>query len=157
MNLQSISLARPATPSSSRHAAGHHGGRGTLSFLGHFGGMVVAMMAGMAAFGMLLDVPRDSATELYVLLMAGSMSLPMVALMAWRRHSWRASAEMVAAMVVPPVALFPLLWAGVISGNMLVALQHGLMLPSMLAVMLVRRSEYGLPGRTPSRYEPGSA
>ena len=44
----------------------------------------------------------------------------------------------------PTVALFPLLWAGIISGGMLVGLGHVLMLPSMLAAMLYRRSDYGL-------------
>ena len=73
-----------------------------------------------------------------------SMTVAMVIWMRFRRHSSRATTEMAAAMVVPTVALFPLLWAGIISGGMLVGLGHVLMLPSMLAAMLYRRSDYGL-------------
>jgi hypothetical protein len=153
MNVQSIALTKPARPEPSVSVDHHHGRRGLLSFLGHFGEMVVAMMVGMAAFGMLLDIPSSPGTERYVLLMAGSMTVPMVALMLLRRHSWRASAEMAAVMVVPPVTLFPLLWAGFIPGDTVVELQHLLMLPSMLGLMLVRRAEYGLPGGTrPQRH-----
>jgi hypothetical protein len=154
MNVQSVALMKQARPEPSVSVDHHHGRRGLLPFLGHFAEMVVAMMAGMAAFGVLLDIPSSARTELYVILMAGSMTVPMVALMLLRRHSWRASAEMAAAMVVPPVTLFPLLWAGVIPGDAVVHLQHLLMLPSMLGLMLVRRAEYGLPGGTRPQHQP---
>lgn len=152
MNSQSIELLQPGGFEVTPHAA-HHGGRqGVRPFLGHVGEMVVAMMIGMPLFGMplralqgaLLGPSSVGIPELRALGMAVSMTISMVAWMRYRGHSWRASAEMGAAMIVPSVVLFPLLWTGIISGGMLVGLAHGLMLPSMLAVMVYRRSAYGL-------------
>jgi predicted branched-subunit amino acid permease len=97
-----------------------------------------------ALLGVLLGPSSVGIPELRALGMAAAMTVAMVIWMRFRRHSSRATTEMAAAMVVPTVALFPLLWAGIISGGMLVGLGHVLMLPSMLAVMLYRRSEYGL-------------
>jgi len=143
MYSQSISLTKPAGFAPSSRAAHHAGRRGWIPFLGHFAQMVVAMVLGMMVGGM-LGTSDVSGAELQALLMAASMTVPMVAWMRVRRHSWRTSAEMAAAMVVPAAALFPLLWSSYISGDTLIGLQHGLMLPSMLAAMLYRRSEYGL-------------
>jgi hypothetical protein len=47
------------------------------------------------------------------------------------------------AMVVPVLVLIPLCWLGTIGSGALFGLEHGLMLPAMLGVMLYRRSEYG--------------
>jgi len=101
------------------------------------------MLVGMAlgAFLGFYDVAR---TELLALSMALSMSAPMVGWMRLRRHSWRASNEMAAAMIVPAIALCPLLWWGLISDDTLIGLQHVLMLPAMLAVMVYRRTDFGL-------------
>lgn len=142
MNSQSIALT-PGGLESSPHAGRHSRGRGWLAFLGHFGQMFVAMMLGMGIFAVLPFRSRDL-PELYALLMAVSMVVPMVAWMHFRGHARRASAEMAAAMVVPTLLLIPLVWLDVISGRMLIGLEHVLMLPAMLAAMLYRRSEYGL-------------
>lgn len=152
MNSQSIELRQPGGFEVTPHAAHHGGRRGVRPFLGHAGEMFVAMMVGMPLFGMplravqgaLLGPSSVGIPELRALGMAVSMTISMVAWMRYRGHSWRASAEMGAAMIVPSVALLPLLWTGIISGGMLVGLAHVLMLPSMLAVMLYRRSAYGL-------------
>lgn len=152
MSSQSIALHRPggiaAAPAEARH--GH--GRGIKPFLGHFVEMSVAMMAGMALFGMPLRALLGSLLgssvvripELRALGMAIAMTLAMVLWMRFRKHSWRASAEMTAAMIVPSLALMPALWLGMVSGDTLTALVHVLMLPSMLAAMLYRRGDYGL-------------
>jgi hypothetical protein len=143
MNSQSIALPNPGGLEASPHAAHHAGGRGWVAFLGHFGQMVMAMMLGMGLFALLPVRSRDL-PELYALLMAVSMTVPMVAWMHFRGHPRRASAEMAAAMVVPTLLLIPLVWLDIISGRMLIGLEHVLMLPTMLAAMLYRRSEYGL-------------
>jgi hypothetical protein len=51
--------------------------------------------------------------------------------------------EMAAAMVAPAVALMPLLWLGVITGDALLLLEHLAMFPLMFLVMRRRRAEYG--------------
>ena len=152
MNSQSVELPQPGGFEGSTHLAHHTSRRGLAPFLGHFAEMIVAMMVGMMLFGMplralqgvLLGPSSVGVPELRAVGMAVSMSVSMVAWMLYRGHSWRASAEMAAAMIVPTVALFPFLWVGIISGGALFGLEHGLMLPSMLAVMYYRRSEYGL-------------
>ena len=152
MNSQSIALTQPGGFEATPQAAHHHDRRGIGSFLGHFVEMFVAMMVGMPLFGMplralqgaLLGPASVGIPELRALGMAAAMTVAMVIWMRFRGHSSRATTEMAAAMVVPTVALFTMLWAGIISGGMLVGLGHVLMVPSMLAVMLYRRSEYGL-------------
>jgi len=152
MNSQSIALTQPGSFEAAPHATHHGGRRGIGPFLRHFVEMFVAMMVGMPLFGMplrslqgvLLGPSSVGIPELRALGMAAAMTVAMVIWMRFRRHSSRATTEMAAAMVVPTVALFPLLWAGIISSGMLVGLGHVLMLPGMLAVMLYRRSEYGL-------------
>jgi hypothetical protein len=130
-------IANPAIP--------HHGHRrGWLPFVGHFVEMVVAMLLGMGVVTAVFGMPHDSAIEIQALYMAATMTVPMAGWMLIRRHTPRATVEMSAAMVLPMAALFPLLWAGVISADALLDLQHVLMLPAMLGVMLFRREEYGL-------------
>lgn len=152
MNSQSMAPTGPGGLDTGLHA-GHHGGRrGPGRFVGHFLEMFVAMMVGMPLFGMplralqgtLLGPSSIGIPELRALGMATAMTLAMVIWMRFRGHSPRATAEMAAAMVIPTVALLPMLWAGIVSDDALVWLTHVLMLPSMLAVMLYRRSEYGL-------------
>jgi hypothetical protein len=151
MNTQSIASNQPggfeATPHAARPTV-----RGLVPFLGHFAEMFTAMMIGMLVVGMPLRALQEAVfgpasvrvPELRALGMAVAMTLAMVAWMRFRHHSWRASTEMGAAMLVPTVALFPLLWADIVSGGMLMTLGHSLMLPSMLAAMAYRRGEYGL-------------
>jgi hypothetical protein len=50
---------------------------------------------------------------------------------------------MAGAMFAPAIALFPLLWLGVVSGDSLLLLEHVAMFPLMFLVMLRRRGEYG--------------
>jgi hypothetical protein len=49
---------------------------------------------------------------------------------------------MSAAMVLPAIALLAALRLDAVSGATMLSAQHALMLPSMLAAMLYRRSEY---------------
>jgi hypothetical protein len=81
--------------------------------------------------------------ELAALEMAFTMSAGMVAWMRHRGHGWTSTLEMAGAMFAPTVALFPLLWLGVITGDALLVLEHLAMLPLMYLVMLRRRDQYG--------------
>jgi hypothetical protein len=126
----------------------------TRTFLRHLLEMTVAMVLGMVVLGMafrqlhvaLFGTGFDDAwhkhTELAVFAMAFNMTLPMVAWMHHRGHSWERGGEMAAAMFLPALALLALLWLGVLSAHMVLPLQMVLMLPSMILVMLYRVDEY---------------
>jgi hypothetical protein len=124
---------------------------GRWRFLRHYLEMVAAMLVGMVVLGtavrglLALAGLRYPArySELVALEMAATMSAGMVAWMRHRGHGWVGTLEMAGAMFAPAVALVPLLWLGVITGDALLALEHLAMLPLMLLVMLRRRAEYG--------------
>jgi hypothetical protein len=125
-----------------------------IHFARHYLEMVVAMFAGMVALGMPLaaglgvigvDVEawRTDAQELLLLAMAFTMSVPMAAWMRYRGHGWAPVWEMTASMFVPSFAAIGLLWAGTVEDtDALLYIQHLGMLPSMLAVMVLRLDEY---------------
>ena len=144
MNTQTIAMPDAGSATARTHHADHGGRRGWLPFIGHFAEMVVVMLVGMSALTAVLGIPHDSRADVQALYMAATMTVPMVGWMLFRGHSRRATAEMAAAMVLPFAVLAPMLWAGVISGDALVDLQHVLMIPAMLGAMLSRRTEYGL-------------
>jgi hypothetical protein len=78
-----------------------------------------------------------------LLVMATTMTVPMVAWMRVRGHGWPASMEMGAAMYVPTFAALALLWGGLVENlGALMTLEHVAMLLAMLAAMLLRRDEY---------------
>jgi hypothetical protein len=126
----------------------------TRHFIRHYVEMVVAMFAGMAVLGIptewLLGAAGTSMHELktdapalHFLWMAVIMTTPMVALMRWRGHSWRPCWEMAGSMFAPTFLVIALMWTGIEEDlGALMVLEHVLMLPSMLAVMLMRFSEY---------------
>jgi hypothetical protein len=127
-----------------------HGEHGRRSFARHYLEMVAAMFVGMAVLGGLVQgilalagQETPDQPEVTALAMAFYMSAGMVVWMRYRGHGWAPTLEMAGVMFVPTVALFPLLWAGAISGDDLLMLEHVLMLPLMYVVMLRRRSEYG--------------
>lgn len=126
-------------------------------FLRHAGEMTVAMLLGMVVLGMafrqlhiaLFGTGFDDAwhehTEFAAFAMAFNMTLPMVAWMRYRGHSWERGSEMAAAMFLPALPLLPLLWLGLMSAHWVLPLQMVLMLPSMLVAMLYRVDEYSQP------------
>jgi uncharacterized membrane protein YhaH (DUF805 family) len=127
------------------------GHRPWLRFLGHFGEMFVVMMIGMPLFGMPEQAivramgyphPTQQFPVIAAFLMTINMTVPMVALMRYRGHSWARSGEMAAAMVVPSVAIIVLCVVGMIPTRSVSGLVMLLMLPAMLVVMLYRRTEY---------------
>lgn len=120
------------------------------AFARHFGEMVLAMFAGMVVLGGLAGLVfaaagssvSDQSGGLQVMLMGLNMTVPMAAWMSYRGHSRARNAEMAASMIVPSVFAAILAWAGVLGEVGALALQHGVMIPAMLAVMLWRYQEY---------------
>jgi hypothetical protein len=125
-----------------------------MQFSRHYAEMVVAMVVGMFALGMPLAALLEGvgvnvsawetdARELLLLSMTFTMSVPMAAWMRYRGHGWAPVWEMTASMFVPSFAAIALLWGGSVEAtDTLLLIQHAGMLPSMLAVMLLRLDEY---------------
>ena len=121
----------------------------TAHFIRHYLEMVIAMLLGMAVLGVpgfialdALGVDTDAAG---VLLwgMAITMTVPMVAWMRHRGHGWMPSMEMAAAMIVPTIGALALYEAGLLDdAHAAMGIQHVVMFPAMLGVMLLRRREY---------------
>jgi hypothetical protein len=129
---------------------------GTSHFLRHFGEMFVAMMVGMCGLGALdgfvlsaagtsVAHVRNSAPEVVALVMALNMSVGMTLWMRYRKHSWAMCAEMAGAMFVPAVIAIVLFWCAVIHSHSVTAMGMAAMVPAMIAVMLLRRTEYSQP------------
>ncbi len=119
--------------------------RGAGHFVRHLLEMCAAMCIGVAV----LDLPFLGAArfvgytdpihqlpELTALVVAFNMTLPMAAWMRYRGMAWRPIAQMSGAMFVEAIVLIVVSWFGVIHKSGLVALQHQLMMPAMIAVML---------------------
>lgn len=133
-----------------------HRARSTWHFARHFVEMFVAMMIGMmvlggldsgilSAFGTSIPHVRNSAPEVFALVMALNMTVGMTLWMRYRRHSWAMCAEMAGAMFLPALAALVLLWCSVIHTRAVGGVSMGAMLPAMLTVMLLRRNEYSQP------------
>ena len=129
-------------------------------FARHYVEMVVVMFLGMAVLGLpagfALGLFGSSWSELQadapaamLLLMAATMTVPMVAWMRRRGHGWRPTNEMSASMIVPTLAVIGLDAVGVMNdvGTMLLV-EHIAMLAGMFAVMAVRPGEYSSHGHT---------
>jgi hypothetical protein len=132
-------------PPRSHPAHGHSVGRAIWHFVRHYVEMVLAMLVGMLALGALVDAVWPALTgraDVAAMVMATNMAIGMGAWMRIRGHSWRAVAEMSAAMYLPFVALLVPLWAGLIGEHTLMTWGHGLMLAAMALVMLFRPAEY---------------
>lgn len=128
---------------------GHEGGRS--SFWRHFAEMIVAMSIGMVvglavfltAIGMTFDEALVRRPTAILIVVAVSMTVPMIAWMRHRGHGWRSCSEMAAAMLVPVIPFLCLVWFDVTASA-----QCGgycaLSVAAMLALMLYRRREYGM-------------
>ena len=127
--------------------------RPLLTLLRHLLEMTLAMMVGMLVFGVLvggiaaaaggnLDSVRLGQPELFVLGMAASMSVTMVAWMRQRGHTRRTSGEMTAAMFVPAFILIGCYWAGAVAAGSVCPFACALMIPAMAVAMLFRLDLY---------------
>jgi len=120
------------------------------AFARHFGEMVLAMFLGMIVLGGLAELVfavsgnslSDQPGAARVVLMGFNMTVPMVFWMSHRGHNRARNAEMAASMIVPTLFAATFAWAGVLGAGGALALQHGVMIPAMLAVMLWRYEEY---------------
>ena len=122
----------------------------THPFLVHLLQMILAMVVGMMVLGMTVsgvfallghgDLLHFAA--LRAMLMATYMSVGMSVWMRHRGHTWPRVREMAGAMYLPFLALLVPFWGGIISGGVLLAGGHLLMLPTMIGVMLLHRDEY---------------
>jgi hypothetical protein len=123
------------------------------AFARHFGEMLLAMFAGMLALGGLAELVfamlgssvSHQAGALQVTLMGFSMTVPMVAWMSHRGHSHARSAEMASSMLVPTFAAAMLALLGALGEAAALGVQHVVMIPAMLGVMLWRYEHYSRP------------
>jgi hypothetical protein len=112
--------------------------------------MVVVMLLGMAMFAGLAQLIfslADSSLEgqsagLRVILMGVYMTIPMVAWMSWHRHTAAQTMEMAGSMMMPTILTATLAWAGALELGAALGIQHGVMFPAMLGVMLWRYDVY---------------
>jgi hypothetical protein len=153
-------LARSAPIISPEPVAARRGGdHATRRFIGHYAEMVAVMFAGMfvlmAPTGMLFSAVGTSWSALSPAMntftMAMTMTVPMVAWMRLRGHSWRVNAEMAASMLVPTFGVMAALWAGVAHTGSVMVPEHVAMLSCMLVAMLLRRQEYSCATHTHGR------
>jgi hypothetical protein len=136
--------------------AGHatiatHGRTGSKrAFARHFGEMLLAMFAGMLVLGGLTVLAfilfggslSDQSGALRVTLMGFDMTVPMVLWMRYRGHDWARTVEMAGSMVVPTLIAAVLAQDGALGGHDALMLQHVVMIPAMLGVMLWRYEHY---------------
>jgi hypothetical protein len=129
---------------------GPSGGTSKRVFARHFAEMVLVMFIGMGVFAGLAALAFGAADAsltgqspaLRVTLMGLSMTLPMVAWMRYRGHAAARNAEMAAAMMLPTLAAAALAAVDVLSAGAALGIQHAVMIPAMLGVMLWRYDEY---------------
>jgi len=124
-----------------RHFVRHYAEMVGAMFLG-MGVLFVPAVALLAAAGVSRAELEGDLPALLLFLMGITMTAPMVAWMRYREHGWRPTAEMAASMLVPTFGVMALLWSGVGDIGTLFMLEHVVMLPAMLAVMLLRPDEY---------------
>ena len=128
-----------------------HGGK--RAFARHFAEMLLVMFAGMGVLGGLAELAfaladsglSDQSGELRVALMGVYMTVPMVLWMAYRGHTRARNAEMAASMILPSLAAAVLVAAEVLETAAGMGIQHAVMIPAMLGVMLWRYEEYAQP------------
>jgi len=130
--------------------AGASSGGSRRAFARHFGEMVLAMLLGMVVLGGLAELLfaafgsslSDQSGGAQVMLMGLNMTVPMVIWMSYRGHVMARNAEMAMSMIAPSVAAAVLAWAGVLESAAALGVQHAVMIPAMLGVMLWRYEEY---------------
>jgi hypothetical protein len=78
-------------------------------------------------------------------MMGAYMTVPMVIWMAYRGHSTARNAEMAGSMIIPSLLAAGLVLAGALETAAAFGVQHVVMIPAMLGVMLWRYAEYAHP------------
>jgi hypothetical protein len=147
MNGLTTTQETPLLETGRTHARARSGRR---AFALHLIEMLSAMALGMlvlegAVHGALALIGAslsDAPTSLAAGVMAVNMTVPMVWWMRYRGHPVQHSAEMAASMVVPTAVVIALYWLGAISSESVMLLQHVIMVPAMVGVMLWRYDHY---------------
>lgn len=141
----------------------------TKQLIRHYLEMVAAMLLGMfvlggaavlalSAFGVDANQLNDDSPAVMLLLMATTMTIPMVGWMMHRGHGWRANIEMSAAMFLPTFAVIGLLWADMVTDlDTLMIVEHIAMLIAMAAVIIARPGEYAAHGHHDEAAPAGAA
>jgi hypothetical protein len=118
-------------------------------FVRHLVEMMVAMWIGMPLGRVVFAAIYGSASNeavrqhdiAWTLIMAFAMTVPMVAVMLYRRHSGRSACEMAAAMVAPALPLVALKAGDVITGPV-AGPYMSVSMVAMIALIVHRRREY---------------
>ena len=116
----------------------------------HLAEMMIAMFAGMAALGFavegVLSLLGASLSDAPAAVMASVMAFNMTAPMAWwmryRGHATRHNIEMSASMILPTALVIALHWLGAVGADSVLLIQHVVMIPAMVGVMLARFEHY---------------
>lgn len=136
---------------------------GVVTRAGRFGLHLLEMCMAMCVGVAVLDVPfvglakwagyadpiRDL-PQLAAIVVAFNMSLPMALWMRYRGHDARCILEMSGAMFAEAFVLIVAAWFGLFATTSLVPLQHSLMIPVMVIVMLLRLDVYTAPTHHPA-------
>jgi hypothetical protein len=116
----------------------------------HLAEMMIAMFAGMAVLGLVLEgllsllgaSLSDAPTSVMASVMAFNMTAPMAWWMRYRGHAVRHNVEMSASMIVPTALVIALHWLGAVGADSVLLIQHVVMIPAMVGLMLVRFEHY---------------
>jgi hypothetical protein len=116
----------------------------------HLAEMMIAMVAGMVVLGGALEgllslagtSLSGASAAVTASVMAFNMTAPMVWWMRYRGHPARHNAEMAGSMVVPTAIVIALHWLGLVAGDAVLLIQHVVMIPAMVGVMLWRFEHY---------------
>lgn len=116
----------------------------------HLAEMMIAMFVGMAVLGFAVEGVASllgaSLSHAPAAVMAGVMAFNMTAPMAWwmqyRGHAIRHNVEMSASMIVPTALVILLHWLGTVGADSVLVIQHVVMIPAMVGVMLARFEHY---------------
>jgi hypothetical protein len=124
--------------------------RRARTFVLHVGEMLLVMLAGMAVLGgvtegvlaMLGSSLSNASVAVHASVMGFNMTAPMIWWMRRRGHTARQTAEMAGSMIVPTLLAIGLYSAEVVPGSAVPAIQHVVMIPAMVGVMLARYDHY---------------
>jgi hypothetical protein len=120
--------------------------RGPRVFLRHLVEMTLAMMLGMGVLAGALALMGarlpDAPTAASAMGMAIAMTVPMVWWMRLRGHPTRHGVEMGASMIVPTAVVIVLYWLSAVPAHGVMMVEHSVMIPAMLLVMLLRYEHY---------------
>ena len=107
-----------------------------------FAGMLVLGGAVAGALAMAGTSLSDGPESVAALVMGFNMTVPMVWWMNRRGHGARDNTEMAASMIVPTLLAIGLALAGVLAEDAIMLVQHAVMIPAMIGVMLWRYDHY---------------